>query len=473
MAVNSRLTCSPIATTPGLVYDQRRHRNPRRCSFPATTTSLCSRVFPPVTVKAFAHNPERNSSRSEKPKPWLPRIPLPPTFKGNLLAATLIGAGANLLYLLLEAGGGGGRNNAGKIVRGGGGGGEAGQSSSFLSRLFSVQGLDKEDGLESESEFYRVGSPVYMLGVLKKYTISDVLFFDRRLNAFTDPTEDPLFKLVNINPGQVCTRSQLQKELDKLTGSGLFEEVDIDCKRNRDGTLRLRISFLERTWQQLPESFRCINIGMLPNWNPRIGSSGAKEEKGKKDIVQFIKEGIEAEYSKRIEKSDERPCLLPIALEEEISERLRKRKGSGEMSSRVLVKIKEKVQQWYDDHGFACAQVIGFGKLNTEELVCEVAEGDITRIQVVDVSRNDSDDHQIASVVESVLPYGLRRGEVFNIEDAEAAKINIDALGLFSNTEIDLGLDEENGGGVLVKFKVEKKTRDDSSVVDVSSKNSS
>ncbi|CAI9110849.1 OLC1v1010939C1 [Oldenlandia corymbosa var. corymbosa] len=467
MAVISQLTCASTAINPSLgpFLNQRHHRNPRRNHFPATTSvSFRSSAFRPITLKASAHNPERNSSRSEKSKPWVPRIPLslPSTFKGNLFTATLFGAGANLLYMLLEGGGGGGRNNAGKIVRGGGGGGEAGQSSSFLSRLFSVEGLDKEDELESESEFYRVGSPVYMLGILKKYAICDVLFFDRKLNAFTDPTEDPLFKSVNIISGQVCTRSQLQKELDKLAGSGLFEEVDIDCKRNRDGLLRLRISFLERTWQQPAESFRCINVGMIPKWNPQIGSTN--EEKGKKDMLQYINEGTQAECSKKIERGDERPCLLPMALQEEISDRLRRRKDSGEMSSRVLVKIKEKVQQWYDDHGYACAQVIGFGKLNTEELVCEVAEGDISRIQVVDASRNDSDNHHIASVVESALPYGLRKGEVFNIEDVEAAKLNIDALGLFSNTEIDLGLDKENGGGVVVKFKVDKKTRDDSGV---------
>lgn len=452
------------AAASGLYSNRRCHRYPRHNYFPVTIAPPPSAVTAPTTLKAFGYNTRRNDSDKHKPL-----IPVPPIIKKNLFTATLYGAGANLLFLLLQ-GGGGGNNNAGSIVRGGGGGG-AGKSGDFWSRVFSLEGIDQEE--KSEQEFYRVGSPVYMLGRLRKYTISDVLFFDRRLGAFTDPTEDPLFKLVTIRPGQICFRAHLQKELENLAGSGLFEEVDFDCKRNRDGTLRVRISFLERTWQQSAEKIRCINVGMMPKWNPIIETSG-KENKDagkaeKKNMLEYIQDGIQAEYSKRMERASTRPCLLPLAVQEEISDRLRRKKNVGEISARLLVKVRERVQQWYDDNGYACAQVVSFGKLNSEELVCEVAEGDITQIQVGEKLTNDDNDDndnengfsdQLAAVVERVLPHGLRRGEVFNTEAAEHAKLHIDTLGQFSNTEFDLGLDEENGGGVVVKFKLERKVED-------------
>ena len=48
----------------------------------------------------------------------------------------------------------------------------------------------------------------------------------------------------------------------------------------------------------------------------------------------------------------------------------------------MLGRIRDKVQKWYHDKGYVCAQVLNFGQLNTKELVCEVDEGDITQVVV-------------------------------------------------------------------------------------------
>lgn len=48
----------------------------------------------------------------------------------------------------------------------------------------------------------------------------------------------------------------------------------------------------------------------------------------------------------------------------------------------MLQRIRDRVQKWYHDEGYACAQVVNFGNLNTNEVVCEVVEGDITKVQI-------------------------------------------------------------------------------------------
>lgn len=52
------------------------------------------------------------------------------------------------------------------------------------------------------------------------------------------------------------------------------------------------------------------------------------------------------------------------------------------MTARMLQRIRDRVQKWYHDEGYACAQVVNFGNLNTNEVVCEVVEGDITKLQI-------------------------------------------------------------------------------------------
>ena len=54
----------------------------------------------------------------------------------------------------------------------------------------------------------------------------------------------------------------------------------------------------------------------------------------------------------------------------------------GRVTARLLQKIRDRVQKWYHDQGYACAQVVNFGNLNSREIVCEVVEGDITKVDV-------------------------------------------------------------------------------------------
>lgn len=68
-----------------------------------------------------------------------------------------------------------------------------------------------------------------------------------------------------------------------------------------------------------------------------------------------------------------------IVFQREISGWLR---SETRVTARMLQRIRDRVQKWYHDEGYACAQVVNFGNLNTNEVVCEVVEGDITQVQI-------------------------------------------------------------------------------------------
>ena len=78
----------------------------------------------------------------------------------------------------------------------------------------------------------------------------------------------------------------------------------------------------------------------------------------------------------------------------------------GAVSARLLQKIRDRVQQWYHENGYACAQVVNFGNLNTREVVCEVVEGDITQlaIQFQDKLSNVCEENTQLPVVRRELP---------------------------------------------------------------------
>lgn len=297
--------------------------------------------------------------------------------------------------VLLSGNGGGGSG------RGGSGGGGGGGGDSFWSKIFSPAAIAGE---EESQEWDSHGLPANIvvqlnkLSGFKKYKVSDILFFDRRRGS-TVGTEDSFFEMLSLRPGGVYTKAQLQKELETLATSGMFEKVDLDAKTNPDGTVGVTISFLESTWQSA-DKFRCINVGLMPQSKP-IEMDADMTEKEKLEYFN----SQEQDYRRRIERS--RPCLLPVSVQREILQLLREK---GTVSARLLQKIRDKVQQWYHDNGYACAQVVNFGNLNTKEVVCEVVEGDITQmvIQFQDKLGNVCEGNTQYPVVRRELPRQVR-----------------------------------------------------------------
>ncbi|CAL9085566.1 unnamed protein product [Musa acuminata var. zebrina] len=177
--------------------------------------------------------------------------------------------------------------------------------------------------------------------------------------------------MVSVRPGCVYTKAQLQKELETLASCGIFERVDLESKTKPDGTLAVTVSFPESTWQGA-DSFRCINVGLMPQSKQMEMDPDMTD----KEKLEYFR-NQERDYRRRIERS--RPCLLPVTVQREVMQMLREQ---GRVTARLLQRIRDRVQKWYHDEGYACAQVVNFGNLNTREVVCEVVEGDITQLAI-------------------------------------------------------------------------------------------
>ena len=137
-------------------------------------------------------------------------------------------------------------------------------------------------------------------------------------------------------------------------------------------------------------------MGLLPQTKPIEMDPDMTE----KEKLEYFR-SQEKDYRRRIERA--RPCLLPMPMHREVLTMLREQ---GKVSARLLQKIRDQVQKWYHDEGYACAQVVNFGNLNTKEVVCEVVEGDITQlvIQFQDKLGNVCEGNTQLGVVRRELP---------------------------------------------------------------------
>ncbi|XP_074592013.1 protein TOC75-3, chloroplastic-like [Curcuma longa] len=341
----------------------------------------------------------------------------------------------------IDGGGGGG----------GGGGGWFGGSDGggFWSNLLSPLAAHAKEDESAEWDSHGLPANIVVqlnkLSGLKRYKISEIFFFDKRRSSTVSGSEDSFFEMMSLRPGGVYTKAQLQKELENLASSGMFEKVDLEGKTKPDGTLAITVPFTESTWMSA-ESFQCINVGLLPQTKVMEMDADMTE----KERLEFMR-AQDREYKKRIERS--RPCLLSDDVKKEIVRMLNEK---GKLSARTLQTIRDRVQKWYHDEGYACAQVVNFGNLNTRELVCEVVEGDITQldVQFLDKLGNTTEGNTQLAVIRRELPPQLRPGHVFNMEAGKQVLRNMNSLGLFSNIELNPRPDEKNDGGIIVEIKL-------------------
>nr|GEX21441.1 protein TOC75-3, chloroplastic [Tanacetum cinerariifolium] len=407
----------------------RRRSNPQTPSHPKPSTTH-------LTTPIRCH---QISSQNPNTKPL--KVPL----KSLGVAAAVSGVifltgGKNPLF----SSGGGGNGGGGAAGGGGGGGGGGG----FWRKFFSAAAnADEEKGNEWDSHGMPADIVVQLnkLSGFKRYKVSEILFLDK-VKSILVGSDDSFFEMVSLRANGVYTKAQLQKELETLATSGMFEKVDLEAKTNADGTIGLTVSFTESTWEEA-DHFRCINVGLMAQ------SKGVDVEENmtEKEKVDYMR-NQERDYRRRMERA--RPCMLPSAVHSEILSIL----GQGNVSARMLQNIRDRVQKWYHDEGYACAQVVNFGNLNTNEVVCEVVEGDITRvvIQFQDKLGNVCEGNTQIGVVKRELPKQLQKGNVFNIEAGKQALRNINSLSLFSNIEVNPRPDEKNEGGIIVEIKLKE-----------------
>lgn len=280
-------------------------------------------------------------------------------------------AGGYVLQLI----GGGGSGFGGWNGGGPGGGGSGGSGDFWHGCLEHFMAFASSDDPESnfDSHGLKVGSKtnISKLNPTKRYKISGVDLMDSRTEKLVGP-DDPFHELITLKPGGIFTRAQFQTELENLSGCGMFESVYLDAIPHQDGTLRMQVSFAESEWQP-SEGIRCVNVGLIPQTKPPDVDFTKMTDKEREAFIKSQEE----EYKQRLRMT--KPVILPRKVEKDISAWLRQERR---VTARILQKIRDRVQKWYHDNGFACAQVVNFGNLNTKEIVCEIVEGDITKLVV-------------------------------------------------------------------------------------------
>jgi hypothetical protein len=387
-ASTNLVTNAPLNTT---IFSSRRKQ--RATVNPRASCIKCDIISPPSFPSPQNPKPHSNSKQQKRQNSILKAL----AFSGTAAVATVF-----LRFTpVIDSGGGdwfGGGSWLGGGGGGGGGGGDGGSGGEFWKNLFSVASANADESQSQDWDSHGLPANIVVqlnkLSGFKKYKLSEILFFDRR-RWTTVGTEDSFFEMVSLRPGGVYTKAQLQKELESLATCGMFEKVDMEGKTNPDGTIGITISFTESTWQSA-DKFRCINVGLMQQSKP-IEMDPDMTDKEKLEYYR----SQEKDYRRRIEKA--RPCLLPTQVHREVLQMLREQ---GKVSARLLQKIRDRVQKWYHDEGYACAQVVNFGNLNTKEVVCEVVEGDITQlvIQYQDKLGNVVEGNTQLPVVKRELP---------------------------------------------------------------------
>ncbi|KAF3334003.1 protein TOC75-3 [Carex littledalei] len=371
--------------------------------------------------------------------------------KAKTLAIAVAAAAVPSAYFLLSGGGGFGGAGGGGGFGGGGWGFGGGDFGKFLSNAFSIHPANAKDetaGKEWDPHNLPVDVIISLnkLSSLKRYKLSEIEYYDRRRGKQTS-TGDSFFEMVSLRAGGVYTKAQLQQEIETLATCGMFEKVDLQCKTKPDGTLAAKVIFSESIWMSA-DQFRCINVGLMAQQQPdEMDTDMTDREK-----ISYYREQ-ERKYRVRMNKA--RSCLLPEPVQNEIVDMLR---DAGPVSARMLQKIRDRVQRWYHDEGYACAQVVNFGNLNTKNVVCEVVEGDITKldIQFLDKLGNVCEGNTKLPIIYREIPAQLLQGHVFNIEAGKQALRNINSLGLFSNIEVNPKPDEKSEGGIIVEIKLKE-----------------
>lgn len=356
-------------------------------------------------------------------------------------------AGGYVLQLI----GGGGSGFGGWNGGGPGGGGSGGSGDFWHGCLENFMAFASSDDPESnfDSHGLKVGSKtnISKLNPTKRYKISGVDLMDSRTEKLVGP-DDPFHELITLKPGGIFTRAQFQTELENLSGCGMFESVYLDAIPHQDGTLRMQVSFAESEWQP-SEGIRCVNVGLIPQTKPPDVDFTKMTDKEREAFIKSQEE----EYKQRLRMT--KPVILPRKVEKDISAWLRQERR---VTARILQKIRDRVQKWYHENGFACAQVVNFGNLNTKEIVCEIVEGDITKlvVQYQDKLGLPCEGNTDMQIVERELPEQLQPGFIFNIEAGKSALRSVNSLGLFSNIEVNPRPDEENDGGIIVEIKLKE-----------------
>lgn len=254
--------------------------------------------------------------------------------------------------------------------RGGGG---------FLSWIFSAGAARADEGKPAGADWDAHGLPITRTPVplsrlhgRKRYKISEVNFLDRRArdNASSAEKNPLLDDMVSLRPGGVYTRLQLLGQLQAMTSSGMFEQISLQGKPKPDGTLALTVAYAENIWPGAAKRVKCVNVGLMAP-----PDAGPAEDMTAREKMDYIRRQ-DHDYRQRIRGA--KLGILPESVRDELLGIVKKQ---GKLTAGVLQRMRDRVEKWYHDEGFVFALVQNFSNLDGDEVVLEVLEGDITRVE--------------------------------------------------------------------------------------------
>jgi hypothetical protein len=214
--------------------------------------------------------------------------------------------------------------------------------------------------------------PLSRLHGRKRYKISEVNFLDRRArdNASSAEKNPLLDDMVSLRPGGVYTRLQLLGQLQAMTSSGMFEQISLQGKPKPDGTLALTVAYAENMWPGAAKRVKCVNVGLMAP-----PDAGPAEDMTAREKMDYIRRQ-DHDYRQRIRGA--KLGILPESVRDELLGIVKKQ---GKLTAGVLQRMRDRVEKWYHDEGFVFALVQNFSNLDGDEVVLEVLEGDITRVE--------------------------------------------------------------------------------------------
>jgi hypothetical protein len=282
----------------------------------------------------------------------------------------------------------------------------------FLSWIFSAGVARAHEGKPKAGDWDAHGLPVTRTPVTlsrldgrKRYKVSELNFLDRRARAGAGAGEkekNPLFDdMTTLRPGGVYTRSQLHDELQTMTSSGMFEQVSLQGKPKPDGSLALTVTYAESVWPGAAKRIKFVNVGLMAP----LGDGPDEDMTAREKMDYFRRQ--ERDYKQRIRRA--KPCILPQSVRQEVLGMVKKQ---GNLTAGLLRRIRDHVEKWYHDEGFVFAQVQNFGNLDSDEIVLEVAEGDITKVeyQFHDKLDNIVEGNTNIAVIDRELPQQVYTG---------------------------------------------------------------
>ncbi|KAH9295026.1 hypothetical protein KI387_038614, partial [Taxus chinensis] len=266
----------------------------------------------------------------------------------------------------------GGGNGGGWM---GGWGGDGDGSGNFWSRIgAALAGEKREDDSEDfDKHGLSVGLevPLKRLFDHKRYKISSIeIYDDRECKIITPESGDCFYEMFSVQPGGIYVKEDLQKEFNTLRSSGMFARLEMETITQPDGTLKLKVEFTESSWRGA-ERVRIVNVGLQKSSLGDMDPDWTDSEKRK-----YIRE-LKEDYKSRVKRT--KHVLIPSSVVKRIC---RKLSNNYRLSARLLQEVRDDVQRWYHMNGYACAQVVNFGHLNTKEIICEVVQGDITKVDI-------------------------------------------------------------------------------------------